>query len=576
MMAIMARHTTILWTLLGTLAGLAVGAWYAGSRIQSPAEVAARTAPPEPSPILAAVESRVLSSEIVTRGTIRFGLPQPISIVPSTIKGSPGLIAALPRPNTSLKEGEVLMTASGRPVFVLRGAIPTFRDLAPATSGDDVRQLEEALTRLGFDPGPVDGIYDQETSAAVERWYNAAGRDPFGPSPEQRAALFALEKEASDGLRAKLAAAAVHETAVRAVTAAQALADQNMRQAALDNATGAGPGFAGGKAGQPSPVEIERARAAHSLSLAEAEVAAQTAEYALIALDPRQTKIARATVEARLKAARAARQKAKLEAQLAIRAAAQNVLLAGDRIKVSEAAIKSARLEGERSVSAAAEQLKVAEFDLKVATERVGRLERNLAAARERLGVQVPSDEVIFLPGFPVRVQHVTASVGAAASGPVMTATDNQLTIDSRLPLDSAPLVKPGMKVSVEEQALGLKATGIVESVANTPGTNGVDGYHFYLAVRLDGDLGRNLAGVSVRLAIPTETTGGAVTVVPISALWLAADGSARVQVYHNGRHDLIAVRPGLTASGYVEVTAIDGALTPGDRVVVGSKTEDK
>src|SRR5215510_10851788 len=147
--------------------------------------MAARTAPPEPSPILVPVESRVLSSDVVTRGTVRFGLPQPVSIVPSSVKGSVGLIAALPRPNTKFEEGEVMLTVSGRPVFVLRGETPTFRDISPSTRGGDVRQFEEALARLGFDPGPVDGIYDEKTSAAVERWYKSSGRDPFGATREQ-------------------------------------------------------------------------------------------------------------------------------------------------------------------------------------------------------------------------------------------------------------------------------------------------------------------------------------------------------------------------------------------------------
>src|SRR3990172_2505350 len=147
------KRVSVLGTVLGVVGGMALGAWYAGSRIQSPAEVAARPAPPEPSPILVPVESRVLSSEIVTRGTVRFGLPQPISIVPSTLKGGMGLIATLPRPNTGFQEGEVILTASGRPVFVLRGETPTFRDMSPGTRGGDVRQLEEALARLGFDPG---------------------------------------------------------------------------------------------------------------------------------------------------------------------------------------------------------------------------------------------------------------------------------------------------------------------------------------------------------------------------------------------------------------------------------------
>ena len=569
-----AKRVNILWTVLGVVGGMALGAWYAGARIQSPAEVAARTAPPEPSSILVPVESRVLSSEIVTRGTVRFGLPQPISIVPSTLKGGIGLIAALPRPNTGFQEGEVILTVSGRPVFVLRGETPTFRDMSPSTRGGDVRQLEEALARLGFDPGAIDGTYDQNTSAAVERWYRSSGRDPFGPTREQSAAILALERDLSDALRGRVAAEAARENAVRAVAAARALAEQNIRQAALDSAARSGDRRQrmDTRAGQSLALDTERARAAHAASVAEADVAAQIAERALIVLDPRQTKTARDTVEARLKAARAARHKAKLEADLAIHTAAREAALAEERIQIAEAAVNTARLEGERSVRAVVEQQRIAEFDLKVASERAERLEREYAAARERLGFQVPADEVIFLPALPVRVHEVTALVGANASGPVMSVTDNQLSIDSRLPIETAPLVRSGMKVMIDEQALGVKATGVVETVASTPGTHGVDGYHFYLGIRVESSPGRSLAGLSVRLTIPIETSKGAVTVVPTSALWLAADGTTRVLVDRGGKLEYVTVQPGLSAGGYVEVTAPDAGLIPGQLVVVGSK----
>src|SRR5262245_64662902 len=108
-----AKRVNVLWAILGVVGGMALDAWYMGSRIQSPAEMAARTAPPEPSAILVPVESRVLSSDVVTRGTVRFGLPQPISVAPSTVKGGVGLVATLPRPNAGFKEGEVLLSISG-------------------------------------------------------------------------------------------------------------------------------------------------------------------------------------------------------------------------------------------------------------------------------------------------------------------------------------------------------------------------------------------------------------------------------------------------------------------------------
>jgi len=570
------RRVNVLWAILGVVGGMALGAWYMGSRIQSPAEVAARTAAPEPSAILVPVESRVLSSDVVTRGTVRFGLPQPISIAPSTVKGGAGLISSLPRPNTGFGEGEVILSASGRPVFVLRGAAPAFRDMSPGTSGDDVRQLEEALARLGFDPGPVDGNYDQRTSAAVERWYQKAGSDPFGPTREQRAAILALEKDWSDAARGRLAAETARETAMRAVAAARALAEQNTRLAALDSAARIGNSrqLADTRAGKSLALEAERARATHSATAASADVAAQIADRALIVLDPRQTETARAAAEAKLKVARTAQRKAKLEADLALQTAVREASLAEERIKVAEVAVNAARLEGERSVRASLELQTLAEFDVKVASERAERLDRELAAARARLGVQVPADEVVFIPSLPIRVHEVTASVAASASGPVMSVTDNQLSIDSQLPIEAAPLVKPGMKVAIDEQALGVKATGIVETVANTPGTRGVDGYHFYLGVKVESTPVL-LAGFSVRLTIPIETSKGAVTAVPTSAVSLAADGTSRVLVDRGSKQEYVTVQPGLSTGGYVEVSTPDGRLAPGQLVVVGYKAAE-
>ncbi len=150
-----------------------------------------------------------------------------------------------------------------------------------------------------------------------------------------------------------------------------------------------------------------------------------------------------------------------------------------------------------------------------------------------------------------------------------MSVTDNQLAIDSALRLDAAPLVKPGMQVAIDEQALGIKATGVVARVAKTPGTRGVDGYHIYFEVRVDKTPTR-LEGFSLRLTIPIESTKGVVTAVPLSALSLAADGTSRVQVERDGALEYVVVEPGLSADGFVEVTPVEGALAAGQLVVVG------
>src|SRR5690349_1789085 len=201
---------------------LAVVSWIAGSKIQSPAEAAARTAPPAPSPILVPVEERVLSSDVITRGTARFGMPQSISLAASPLKPEAGVITTLPERGDQLKEGDVLLTASGRPVFLLQGDIPAYRDLVSGLSGEDVRQLEAALQRLKFDPGLVDGVYDEKTSAAVASLYASAGYASFTPSAEQLASLRSLENELAVAVNQKAAAEDTLALAPLAVKAAQA------------------------------------------------------------------------------------------------------------------------------------------------------------------------------------------------------------------------------------------------------------------------------------------------------------------------------------------------------------------
>ena len=408
---------------------LAAVSWFAGSRIQSPAEAAARTAPPTPSPILVPVEERVLSSDIVTRGTARYGLPQAISLPPSTLKSGVAIITTLPERGAQLGEGEVMLTVSGRPVFLLQGDIPVYRDLFPGLTGEDVRQLEGALDRLGFDPGPVDGVFDDATTAAVSAWYSSAGYDPFTATSEQLANLRSLEDELALAVQAK------------------------------------------------------------------------------------------ATAENRL-------------------------ALVGN-------SDEAARREVEWQ------------------TFLVDRLTREVEAARRKAESPVPMDEIVFVSSFPVRVQQITGKIGDPASGPILVITNNQLAIDSSLPLAEAPLVKQGMPVTIDEPDLGLKATGVVSRVAGTPGTDGVDGYHIYFEILVD-ETPQNLEGVSLRLTIPVESTGGAVTVVPVSALFLAPDGTSRLQVERDAQLEFLVVEPGLSADGFVEVTPLEGTLSPGDLVLVG------
>lgn len=491
-------------TIIAVLALMVVaagGSWILGSSIKSPAEVAARTAPPEPSPILVPVESKVLSSDVVTRGTARYGVPLTLSLVPSVLKqNTAGVISTLPIVNAQLKEGDVLLSASGRPVFLLEGEVPVFRDMVPGSFGKDVSQLEAALARLGFDPGPVDGTFDVATSNAVAAWYKVAGWEPFGPRLEQLVALRGLEQDLATATNTKLAA------------------DDALARAGL-------------------AVEAARAKAEDANAVAQANVTAKQVVMDTANVDPSATANARKNAEAEF-------------------AAAQTTLTA-------------TKLSGEVEVKAAVDAKSAAERDAKAANDTVQRLTADLELAKSKTGIQVPSDEVVFVPTLPVRVEQVILVVGDAAGGAVVKVTNNQLFIDTSLRLEEAPLVKPGMKVTIDEPDLGLKATGVVKTVAETPGTMGVDGFHIYCEIQVD-ETKLALAGSSLRLKIPIESSGGAVTAVPISALSLAADGTSRVQVDHSGTLEFITVEPGLSADGFVAVKPVEGSLEAGQLVVVG------
>ena len=111
--------------------------------------------------------------------------------------------------------------------------------------------------------------------------------------------------------------------------------------------------------------------------------------------------------------------------------------------------------------------------------------------------------------------------------------------------------------------------------MADTPGTDGVDGYHIYFETLVQ-ESSASLEGFSLRLTIQIKSTGGKVLAVPVSAVSLAADGKSRVQVDENGTFKYINVEPGLSAEGYVEVTPINGTLSPGQLVVVGYENSDE
>jgi hypothetical protein len=118
------------------------------------------------------------------------------------------------------------------------------------------------------------------------------------------------------------------------------------------------------------------------------------------------------------------------------------------------------------------------------------------------------------------------------------------------------------MKVAIDEQALGIKANGVVESVANTPR----HARRRWVSLLSRGEGGEHagfLGGFSVRLSIPIETTKGAGHRRADERGVACGDGTSRVLVDRGGRQEYVTVKPGLSTGGYVEVNAPNGRLVP-------------
>jgi peptidoglycan hydrolase-like protein with peptidoglycan-binding domain len=95
-----------------------------------------------------------------------------------------GRITWLPTVGTVVRRGGTLLAVDNQPVQLFYGAKPAWRDLSVGVDdGPDVRQLEQNLVALGYDPDhqiTVDDHYTWATKAAVKRWQKARGLDQTG------------------------------------------------------------------------------------------------------------------------------------------------------------------------------------------------------------------------------------------------------------------------------------------------------------------------------------------------------------------------------------------------------------
>lgn len=184
----------------------------------------------------------------------------------------------------------------------------------------------------------------------------------------------------------------------------------------------------------------------------------------------------------------------------------------------------------------------------------------------------VPRSEVAFLRDLPARVSDLPVRVGDTVPGKLITFTTGGLKLTAKLSPETAGLVKTGMKARVASETTGFDGSGTVASIGRKPSPAG-EGESPYLPVRIERERPwpRDLLGDDVRVTITTASSRKAVLAVPEAAVTSSADGRTTVTLLvAGGRQRVVEVTVGVSADGMVEVAAVHGGLSPGQRVVTG------
>jgi peptidoglycan hydrolase-like protein with peptidoglycan-binding domain len=124
------------------------------------------------------VAARDLRAQEQVQGTLGYGDARAVT------NQRQGTITWLPDEGAVVRRGQALYRVDGKPVQLLYGRLPAWRELSVGVDdGADVRQLEQNLVALGYDPNrviTVDDHFTSATGAAVKRWQEVVGLDQTG------------------------------------------------------------------------------------------------------------------------------------------------------------------------------------------------------------------------------------------------------------------------------------------------------------------------------------------------------------------------------------------------------------
>jgi hypothetical protein len=430
---------------------------------------------------------------------------------------------------TELAEGAVALEVSGRPVILLQGELPVYRDLRPGSKGDDVLQLEQALVRLGV-MTTADEVWGNDTGAGLQSLYATIGYTANTTSKTDQASLDA----AREGVR----------------MANQSLQDANKALAESGGASGSDL-LAAKAAVADAEGALSLAQTNRTTNIGKANTAVVVAQAAVDAGDP--------LLVAEYAALVAARDDAVLDVSSVTVTENNNVDSAQRQVNLAKARLVEAQTPGDTTYLIRARD---------DAQRQVTEANKQLVELEKTLGTWLPAGELIFLKSLPVQVNDVSVSRGSGVTGSFMTVSGADIAMTVGVPESDAARLEVGDRVIVDEPDLLAEPFESVISEIPEPNSSG----RVQMKVLLE-DFPPELLGANVRVIIPVQSTSGEVLVVPAAALSAVANGDVRVEVEDPnkpGETRFVTVVTGLAADGVVEVKPVDGKLAKGDRVVVG------
>ena len=192
----------------------------AGYAVLIPKSQADEAAPPPPT---VAVTRGSMIAETNVPGTLQYATRRPITAGPA------GVVTELPTPGAAIGVGGVLYRVDTRPVILLSGALPAWRDFATGMDdGEDVRQLEQNLLAFGvFDADP-DTRFTWYTAEAIERWQAALGLEETG-TLERAMIVFSDQDLRVDTVESRVGAEVGAGTALYQATGSRVVVDLNVK-----------------------------------------------------------------------------------------------------------------------------------------------------------------------------------------------------------------------------------------------------------------------------------------------------------------------------------------------------------